>query len=114
MLAPIFGLPVITAFPVICLALPLSPATRLLAAAAFALPVGVVGACARRISGGRGYEGLLLPLAGLALSWTALASAVLTTVRGGVVWRGTLYTLRELRAHGVRSADVPSDRAPGL
>jgi cellulose synthase/poly-beta-1,6-N-acetylglucosamine synthase-like glycosyltransferase len=114
MLAPIFGLPVITTFPAICLALPVSPGTRVLAALAFALPAVFVGACARRITGGRGYEGLLVPLAGLALSGTALASAVVTTLRGGVVWRGTLYRLRELRDHSIRAADLPSDRAPGL
>ena len=114
MLAPIFGLPVITVLPANLSVLAVSPGTRVLAALAFALPAVLVGACARRITGGRGYEGLLVPLAGLALSGTALASAVVTTLRGGVVWRGTLYPLRELRTHSVRSADLPSDRAPGL
>jgi cellulose synthase/poly-beta-1,6-N-acetylglucosamine synthase-like glycosyltransferase len=114
MLAPILGLPIITVFPAVCLILPVSPGTRLLAAVSFALPAAVVGACARRISGGRGYEGLLLPVVGLALSGTALASAIATTVRGGVVWRRTRYPLRDLRTHGIRSADFPSDRAPGV
>jgi len=57
---------------------------------------------------------LLIPVVGLSLSWVALASAIVTTVRGGVGWRGTRYSLRELRAHDVHTADFPPDRAPGL
>ena len=36
MLAPRLGLPLITLFPSVCLVLPVSPATRLLAALAYA------------------------------------------------------------------------------
>ena len=83
-----------------------------LATAALALPVALLGMTARRLAGGRGHEGMLLPLMGLALGLVALASALGTTLRGAVVWRGTRYALAELRAGGVRSADWPPDRAP--
>ena len=59
------------------------------------------------MAGGRGYEGLLLPLAGPCLSLVALASALIATVRGAVVWRGTRYDLNELRARCIREADWP-------
>jgi glycosyltransferase involved in cell wall biosynthesis len=107
-----FGVPLITAFPAACLVLPVSHVTWILAAAAFGLPVALLGLAARRLAGGRGYEGLFLPIAGLGLAAVAVASAVVTTWRGGVVWRGTRYGLDELRTHGVRDADWPSDRAP--
>jgi hypothetical protein len=106
------GVPLVTALPAACLALPVSPATRLLAAVVFGFSAAVLGLAARRLAGGRGYEGLVLPIAGLGLAGVALASAVVTTWRGGVVWRGTRYGLGELRAHVVRDADWPAARAP--
>ena len=86
---------------------------RLLAAAALALPVILHGANARRFACGNGTEGLLLPVVGVCLAFVALASARLATLRGAVIWRGTRYPRRELRAGGVREADWPPDRAPG-
>ena len=71
------------------------------------------GATARRLTGGRGYEGLLLPLAGICLAVVGVASALGATLRGAVIWRGTRYDLGELKAGCVRAADWPPDRAPG-
>jgi cellulose synthase/poly-beta-1,6-N-acetylglucosamine synthase-like glycosyltransferase len=39
------------------------------------------------------------PAAALVFIYAMVRSMVLTLVRGGVVWRGTFYPLRELRAH---------------
>lgn len=41
----------------------------------------------------------LFPLAALVFVWTLLRSMVLVLWRGGVLWRGTLYPLKELRRH---------------
>ena len=40
---------------------------------------------------------LLFPIATLLFLWTLLRSMVLVLWRGGVLWRGTLYPLKELR-----------------
>ena len=103
--------PLATTFPLACLVLSSDSLTRVLAAAAVAVPAALHGATARRIAGGRGYEGVLLPIMGLCLAGVALVSAVVTTVRGAVIWRGTRYPLRELDAACVRDADWPRDRA---
>ena len=42
---------------------------------------------------------LAFPLASLVFIYAMVRSTVLTLVRGGVVWRGTFYPLRELREH---------------
>jgi hypothetical protein len=89
------------------------PAVGLVAAAAVAVPVVLLGAASRRLAGGRGHEGLLLPLVGVCLALVALASALGATLRGAVIWRGTRYPLGELRAGNVRDADWPTNRAPG-
>ena len=103
--------PLVTTFPAACLALSSDNLTRALATAAVALPVALHGATARRIAGGHGTEGLLLPIVGMCLAGVALASAVVTTVRGAVIWRGTRYPLRDLDAACVRESDWPRDRA---
>lgn len=106
-------IPLATTLPVICLALGPGTGARLLGAAAFAVPVVLQGANARRLSGGRGTEGLLLPFAGVCLALVALTSALSATLRGAVIWRGTRYALRDLQMGNVRDADWPPDRAPG-
>jgi glycosyltransferase involved in cell wall biosynthesis len=95
-------LPFATVFPLVCLFAAPTPLARVLAAAALAVPVVVLGRAARRIAGGRGTEGLLLPIVGPCLAAVALTSAIVTTARGAVVWRSTRYDLRELRANCVR------------
>jgi hypothetical protein len=42
---------------------------------------------------------LLFPVATLMFLWTLLRSMVQVLQRGGVLWRGTLYPLKELRRH---------------
>jgi glycosyltransferase involved in cell wall biosynthesis len=42
---------------------------------------------------------LAFPAAALVFIYAMVRSTVLTLMRGGVVWRGTFYPLRELRAH---------------
>ena len=42
------------------------------------------------------------PLAAVVFLYAMLRSMTLALMRGGVVWRGTLYSLRELRAHAGR------------
>ena len=42
---------------------------------------------------------LTLPIGAVLLIYSLLRSMVLTLARGGVVWRGTLYPLKELRQH---------------
>jgi hypothetical protein len=42
---------------------------------------------------------LAFPAAALVFLYAMVRSMVLTLVRGGVVWRGTFYPLRELREH---------------
>jgi GT2 family glycosyltransferase len=54
-----------------------------------------------RRSGVRPAYFFLQPLAAILLAYTMLLSMVLTLWRGGVVWRGTKYSLKELRRAGV-------------
>ena len=108
--------PLVTTFPAVCLVLApwLLPSlgARVLAVAAVALPMALLGTAARRVAGGRAYEGLLLPVGGLCLAAVALVSALAATLRRAVIWRGTRYDLRELKAGCVREADWPPERAP--
>jgi glycosyltransferase involved in cell wall biosynthesis len=114
------GLPLIATFPALSLVLaPSLPwllpnaGTRLLALAALAVPVALHGVAARRLAGGAGYEGVLLPFASVCLGAVALASALVATTRGAIIWRGTRYPLRDLDAACVREADWPRAPAPG-
>ena len=54
---------------------------------------------AGELSGIPARYGWLYPLGVAALLWAMLRSMLVTTWRRGVLWRGTFYPLRELRAH---------------
>jgi cellulose synthase/poly-beta-1,6-N-acetylglucosamine synthase-like glycosyltransferase len=69
------------------------PGPRILSGAAI-LAMAVAGTATPV---GPRLQGLLYPFAGLVMCWSALRSMILTHVRGGVEWRGTLYRLEELR-----------------
>jgi len=52
-----------------------------------------------KYSGISAWNVLLTPFAALLLMYTLLRSMLTTLRQGGVVWRGTLYPLKELRRH---------------
>jgi hypothetical protein len=61
-----------------------------------------LAACYRVMSERSGIEaryGWLYPLGVAAMAWAMLRSMVSVWARRGVMWRGTLYPLRELRMH---------------
>jgi hypothetical protein len=51
----------------------------------------------RRMTNGPALQGLGYPLAALVFAYIMLRSMIATYARGGVMWRGTLYRLEELR-----------------
>jgi hypothetical protein len=73
----------------------------------------VHGGAARRSARGSGWEGACATGCALLLGGVLVASAALASARGAVVWRGTRYPLRELRAQCVRARDWPAERAVG-
>ena len=82
--------------PVVALALP-STAARV-AGAAMLATIAISQALVAR-AGKRGIGSALIPVVGpLLLCWFGIRSAVLAHLRGGIVWRGTHYSLAELRA----------------
>lgn len=52
-----------------------------------------------RFDGGRAWHGLFLPVGIAVLDYAMVRSMVLALWRGGIVWRGTRYPLKELRAN---------------
>jgi len=52
-----------------------------------------------RYTGIAGWYAVTFPLAACLSIYAILRSMVVTLARGGVVWRGTLYPLTELRKH---------------
>jgi hypothetical protein len=69
---------------------------RLLCAGALAAMAWTVGVI-RPVPRGSALYGLAFPLAGLIMAYIFLRSAVRTYRQGGVIWRGTLYPLADLR-----------------
>lgn len=57
----------------------------------------------RRVTRVSAWHAVLFAPAVLVVAYGFLRSMILALVRGGVVWRGTLYPLRELRRHGCES-----------
>jgi tellurite resistance protein TehA-like permease len=53
----------------------------------------------RQYTGIAAWYALTFPVAACLVLYAILRSMILTIVRGGVVWRGTLYPLAELRRH---------------
>jgi tellurite resistance protein TehA-like permease len=51
----------------------------------------------RRYTGIATWYAITFPLAALLVLYAVLRSMILTLLRGGVMWRGTLYPLGELR-----------------
>jgi hypothetical protein len=112
-LASALALLVTCAGPALVALLGPGPVARVAGLLGWALGAAVVGTVARRFGGGSGLEGILLPVTGTALAAVFLASAAVTTARGGIVWRGTLYPLAELRAGCVRERDWRPEAAVG-
>jgi glycosyltransferase involved in cell wall biosynthesis len=73
-------------------------------AAAASTYLGIAGAfvVTRRLNGLSPRFAALFAVCALIVAWAMLRSMLLTLARGGVVWRGTLYPLAELKRNMVR------------
>jgi GT2 family glycosyltransferase len=89
------------------------PLARWLGALGTLAPCVLQAGLARRAAGGSGLEGLTFPLCGLLLSGVVLYSTLAAVVRGGIVWRGTFYSLEALRRGYVRRSAYPREGAVG-
>jgi hypothetical protein len=74
---------------------------RVAAVVLYAAVAGIYIVCRRVTRVAPAYV-LVYPLAASLFLFAMLRSMVLALVRGGVVWRGTLYSLNDLRAHAGR------------
>jgi hypothetical protein len=52
-----------------------------------------------RFDGGRRWHGLFVPVGIAVMDYILVRSMLLTFWRGGIVWRGTHYPLRDLKAN---------------
>ncbi|MBX7187947.1 MAG: glycosyltransferase [Vicinamibacteria bacterium] len=112
-IAAIVGVAGAALLPYLPLLVPAPGWTLPLAFLAAALPVVLVAASARRLSGGSGIEGLLAPVGALTLGGVIAWSTLLALLRRGIVWRGTFYPLRELRRRCVREWGMSAKDAIG-
>jgi cellulose synthase/poly-beta-1,6-N-acetylglucosamine synthase-like glycosyltransferase len=94
MLVGVFGLLITAVYPVVALFL-LAPCRWLAVGALLGMMSGA-GAM-RRVSDANSAYGLTYPLASLMLVYIILHSTWLACSRQGIVWRGTLYPLDELK-----------------
>jgi glycosyltransferase involved in cell wall biosynthesis len=95
MLASVFGLALTSLYPLIALFLLPWPARWLAVGTLAAMMLGAQ--MMRRVTSAGGWYGLAYPLAALILDFIILRSAFRAYRQGGVIWRGTLYPLDELR-----------------
>lgn len=91
------SLVVLDTFPVAAVALTHGVAFWANVVAALVVPFGAV--VSGRAAGLPWWAGLLAPLSALLLAFVFLRSMTLALRRGGIMWRGTLYPLSELRRH---------------
>lgn len=112
-LATALGLLTLAPAAALLLPAPAPPGVPALAAAALGGWMLLHGAVAHGKAGGSGLEGLLFPLAVVALIGVLLASALRASLTGGITWRGTRYPLVDLRAGCVRERDWPTRAAVG-
>ncbi len=97
--------------PLLALMLPQTRIAALLVAACAVYLYRLMG----RYSGISWTNVVFAPLAGALLTWSLLRSTWTTLQQGGVRWRGTFYSLRELREHaGPQGASHPAPQGPGL
>jgi glycosyltransferase involved in cell wall biosynthesis len=66
------------------------------------MSLAIPSAAMARRAGDQILPAVFTPIATIVLAWAALNSMLVTLRQGGVVWRGTLYPLSELRARRVR------------
>ena len=99
--------------PLLALLLPQTRVAALLIAASAACCYRLMS----RYSGISAWNVLFAPVAGVLLTWSMLRSTWTTLRQGGVRWRGTFYSLRELRQNAGpllprRSSPTPTAPAP--
>ncbi|MCM2255414.1 MAG: glycosyltransferase family 2 protein [Vicinamibacteria bacterium] len=112
-LAGAFALACLGLAPLLAAAFGSTETLRTAGLATYLAGAAIQSAAAWRISHGRGLEGLLGPIALVALAGAVIASAALAQWRGGIEWRRTRYPLRALRAGCVRERSLPASGAVG-